>query len=35
VVDSQDSAFTTLKVWKDLNSNGINEDGELIMLEHG
>lgn len=32
VVDSKDSAFNNLKVWKDIDSNGIVDAGELIAL---
>ena len=33
VVNSQDEAFNELKVWKDSNSDGITQDGELLSLE--
>ncbi|MFD1216105.1 calcium-binding protein [Microbulbifer celer] len=32
VVDAQDSAFSTLQVWRDLNGNGISDAGELQSL---
>jgi hypothetical protein len=32
-VDANDSAYASLRVWKDLNSDGVTEDGELITLE--
>ncbi len=35
VVDSQDVAFNTLKVWKDLDSDGITDTGELLTLNQG
>lgn len=31
-VDAQDSAYASLRVWQDLNSDGITEDGELLTL---
>ncbi|MGL4668391.1 MAG: hypothetical protein ACRCWR_10750, partial [Saezia sp.] len=33
VIDANDTRFTELRVWKDLNSNGISEAGELFTLE--
>jgi Ca2+-binding RTX toxin-like protein len=33
VIDAKDSAFATLRVWRDLNSNGVTEAGELQTLE--
>lgn len=32
VVDSNDVVFETLKVWKDLNTDGITDTDELITL---
>ena len=32
VVDANDAAFSSLKVWKDSNSNGITDQGELLTL---
>lgn len=32
-VDGDDENFNRLQVWRDLNSNGISEDGELMSLE--
>ncbi|SUD13197.1 calcium binding hemolysin protein [Aquipseudomonas alcaligenes] len=31
-IDAQDASFATLKVWRDLNSNGVSEQGELQGL---
>ncbi|WP_430885363.1 calcium-binding protein [Fusibacter sp. JL216-2] len=33
VIDSLDSAFNDLKVWKDINSDGQSSDDELFQLE--
>ncbi|WP_326937897.1 calcium-binding protein [Frateuria sp. Soil773] len=33
IVDASDVAFASLKVWRDLNGNGISEAGELYTLE--
>jgi len=32
VVDNKDAAFASLKVWRDANSNGVTNDGELLSL---
>ena len=32
VLDSNDAAFSTLRVWKDINSNGVTDAGELLTL---
>ncbi len=32
IVDSQDSAFAELKIWRDSNQNGLTEAGELLTL---
>jgi hypothetical protein len=32
MVDAKDTAFNSLKVWKDSNSNGITDAGELLTL---
>ena len=32
VVDANDATFTSLKVWKDANGNGITDEGELLTL---
>ncbi|NWA46631.1 hypothetical protein HX889_54305, partial [Pseudomonas reactans] len=32
VFDAQDSAFSKLKVWRDLNSDGVVQSGELAGL---
>jgi hypothetical protein len=32
VIDAQDSAFADIKVWRDLNSDGISQAGELQSL---
>ncbi|MCA9735198.1 hypothetical protein KC799_23885, partial [candidate division KSB1 bacterium] len=32
VIDAQDTIFSTLQVWQDLNQNGISEAGELFSL---
>lgn len=32
VIDSQDAIFPKLKVWVDLNHNGVSDPGELISL---
>ncbi|WP_165392183.1 calcium-binding protein [Pseudomonas tructae] len=31
-VDSADSAFSSLRVWRDLNQNGVSDEGELYSL---
>jgi Ca2+-binding RTX toxin-like protein len=31
-IDAQDTVFTDLKVWRDLNQNGVSEVGELFTL---
>lgn len=31
-VDRQDAAYHRLQVWRDLNSNGLSDDGELMTL---
>lgn len=31
-VDGQDAAYHRLQVWRDLNSNGLSDDGELMTL---
>ena len=33
VLDANDAAFTTLRVWQDQNSNGLLDEGELCALE--
>lgn len=33
LIDAQDEAFKQLRVWRDLNQNGISEEGELFTLE--
>jgi len=33
VINSSDKIYAELKVWKDLNSNGITDDGELNSIE--
>ena len=32
-LDENDEAFSTLKVWKDLNGNGVTDEGELYTLQ--
>ena len=32
-VDAADSAFTKLRVWRDLNQDGISQEGELLTLD--
>ncbi|MEQ9726991.1 calcium-binding protein [Pseudomonas sp. WHRI 8822A] len=32
VVDAQDASYASLQVWRDLNGNGISEEGELQTL---
>lgn len=32
LIDNQDTIYTTLQVWQDLNQNGISEAGELFSL---
>jgi len=32
-IDALDSAFTSLRVWKDANSNGLTDTGELLTLQ--
>lgn len=32
-VDAADSAFAKLRVWRDLNQDGISQEGELLTLE--
>jgi|GEM_PF-1919003 len=32
VIDDEDSVFTQLRLWKDLNHNGVSESGELFTL---
>lgn len=32
-IDSTDQAFSSLCVWRDLNQDGINQEGELLTLE--
>ena len=32
VVDANDATFSSLKVWKDANGNGITDEGELLTL---
>jgi hypothetical protein len=32
VVDANDASFASLKVWKDTNSNGVTDAGELLTL---
>ena len=32
-VDTADSAFAKLRVWRDLNQDGISQEGELLTLE--
>jgi len=34
VIDEKDEIFNKLKIWKDKNSNGITDDGELSSLTH-
>ncbi len=34
ILDSQDKGFQELKVWMDVNHNGISEEEELYSLEH-
>ena len=33
LVDAQDEAFQQLRVWRDLNQDGISQEGELFTLE--
>jgi Ca2+-binding RTX toxin-like protein len=33
VIDANDSAFASIKIWKDLNQNGITDAGELTSLQ--
>jgi Ca2+-binding RTX toxin-like protein len=33
VVNSQDAAFSELRIWRDGNGNGLTESGELLTLE--
>ena len=33
VIDSQDAIYADLKIWRDLNSNGLSEANELQSLE--
>lgn len=33
VIDSSDAAFTTLRIWKDTDSDGYTDEGELLTLE--
>ncbi len=33
IIDSKDSAFSSLKLWKDVNSDGITQSGELTSLQ--
>ena len=33
VVDSSDTAFTTLRIWKDTDGDGYTDEGELLSLE--
>ena len=33
VVDSKDDLFSSLKVWKDNNSDGVVQEGELLSLQ--
>lgn len=33
VVDAQDAAWAQLRIWKDANSNGVVDDGELLTLQ--
>ena len=34
VIDEKDEIFSKLKIWKDKNSNGITDEGELSSLTH-
>ena len=34
VIDEKDEIFNKLKIWKDKNSNGITDEGELSSLAH-
>lgn len=34
VIDEKDEIFSKLKIWKDKNSNGITDEGELSSLAH-
>ena len=34
VIDEKDEIFNKLKIWKDKNSNGITDEGELSSLTH-
>ncbi|MDR2452078.1 MAG: hypothetical protein LBE85_10025, partial [Candidatus Accumulibacter sp.] len=33
IIDAQDAVFAQLRVWRDANSNGKTDDGELLTLE--
>ncbi|WP_331774714.1 calcium-binding protein [Sulfurospirillum sp. 1612] len=33
IIDANDSAFASLKLWKDVNNNGITDSGELTSLQ--
>jgi hypothetical protein len=33
-IDSQDAVFSSLKLWRDINHNGISEGGELQALSN-
>lgn len=33
VIDSNDAAFTTLRIWKDTDGDGYTDEGELLTLE--
>ena len=33
VIDAQDSLFSLLQIWQDLNGNGISEAGELMTMD--
>jgi hypothetical protein len=32
-IDASDAAFASLRVWKDANSNGLTDEGELLTLQ--
>ncbi|WP_338847538.1 putative Ig domain-containing protein [Massilia sp. W12] len=32
-IDAQDAAFAKLRVWRDLNQNGVSDEGELFTLQ--